>query len=128
MLSKVCSLVQGKNNMKALLFVSPISMLLFGCSPSMPGCGDLETTGLVLQIATEELHKSFVWRNAETNKPEYTAVTTIITKERNEKTGALSCEARLLKSFGTQLTQEVQIAYTVERTDDGELYVTVYGI
>ncbi|WP_152414468.1 hypothetical protein [Blastomonas sp. AAP53] len=51
----------------------------------------------------------------------------IILVDRNEATGAVECKADLNVSLG-ELSSESQINFTVEKTSEGELYGTVFGI
>jgi hypothetical protein len=124
--SRANSVGNGMNNVKKLLLAISILMVFSGCSSSVPGCSDSETTDLVLQIAKPELQKYLF---AQLDKAEYTGVNTIITTNTDEKTGFHECKAELEKSFnGKEIKQSVPITYKVEQTDKGKLYVTVRGL
>lgn len=98
--------------------------VLNGCGSGVPGCGDQETKDLVSSIADREFSKQM---GAEAAKMINWKVVAIRTTDKNEKTGALECAADLEVS-GPGGTHEAPITYTVEKTDDGDFYVNVFGL
>lgn len=112
-------------NIRSLIVCSTL-IILFGCSSTSIACNDSETKDMVLEIATEKLHQSFIWINSSYNKPEYTDLKDVITTEESEK--AKTCKANLEKSFGDQAKEEIPINYTIEITDEGKKIITIYGI
>mgnify|MGYP006113370931 CR=1 FL=1 len=113
--------------MKRTMLALPLIALLAGCSPSVPKCGDSETTDLVKQIANEEMISQL---GAESAKLFSYSVNAIRTTDENDKTGAFECAAQLeIHASNKGNSNEIPITYTVEMTDDGEeFYVNVYGL
>lgn len=111
-------------NVKKILLTIPVLMFSTGCSSSVPSCSDSETTDLVLQIATQELEKAKKGLNITSNKLKYIGINTIITTDTDEKTGFHECKAELESSSKAT----IPITYKVEKTDNGEIYVTVHGL
>ncbi len=127
--SKANSVGKGMNNVKKILLAISILMVFSGCSSSVPSCSDSETTDLVLQIAKQQLEKYLSTVSITSHRPEYTGIDTIITTNTDEKTGFHECQAKLEKSFNeSEVKQSIPITYKVEKTDKGELYVTVRGL
>ncbi|NGZ15670.1 hypothetical protein HGG78_18345 [Vibrio aestuarianus] len=113
--------------MKKAALALPLIVLLGGCSPSAPKCGDSETTDLVKEIANDEMINQL---GAEAAKIFSYSVNAIRTTDENDKTGAFECAAQLdIHASTTGQSNEIPITYTVEMTDDGEqFYVNVYGL
>lgn len=113
--------------MKKAALAIPLIVLLGGCSPSVPKCGDSETTDLVKEIANDHMINGL---GAEMAKVVSLSVTAIRTTDENDKTGSFECAAQLeMYSSTTGQSDEMPITYTVEMTDDGEqFYVNVYGL
>lgn len=100
------------------------SALLAACGSGVPACSDTETTDLVVEIADREFTNQM---GAELAKVLEWEVVAIRTTDENEKTGALECAANL-QVTGPAGTKEAPITYTVEKTDDGDFYVNVFGL
>lgn len=100
------------------------SALLSACGSGVPGCSDSETTDLVVEIADREFTSQM---GAELAKVLTWEVVAIRTTDENEKTGAFDCAANL-QVTGPAGTKEAPITYTVEKTDDGNFYVNVFGL
>ncbi len=114
--------------MKKLVIPALLSTLVItGCSTSVPKCSDEETIDLVKQIADEEMANQLGPAMAKLFSYKVTAIRTTNT---HEKTGAHECAAQLgITASNTGMTNELPITYTVELTDDKkEFYVTVYGL
>lgn len=113
--------------MKKVFLSIPLLLLLGGCSPSVPKCGDAETIDLVKQIANDEMTNQL---GAEAAKLFTYSVNAIRTTDEHEKTGAFECAAQLeVHASTTGQSNELPITYTVEATDKGdEFYVNVYGL
>lgn len=113
--------------MKKAALALPLIVLLGGCSPSVPKCGDSETTDLVKEIANDEMINQL---GADAAKIFSYSVNAIRTTDENDKTGAFECAAQLdIHASTTGQSNEIPITYTVEMTDDGEqFYVNVYGL
>lgn len=103
------------------------TLVIAGCSPSVPKCGDEETIDLVKEIADEEMANQL---GAQMAKLFSYKVSAIRTTNVNEKTGAYECAAQLtVTASNTGQSSDLPITYTVELTDDKkEFYVTVYGL
>jgi hypothetical protein len=123
------SVGNGMNNVKKILLTMTVLMVFNGCSSSIPSCSDSETTDLVLQIAKQELQKYLKVVTITSHTPEFTGINKIMTTNTDEKTGFHECKAELEKSFnGSEMKLPIPITYKVEKTDKGEIYVTVYGL
>lgn len=112
---------------KVILGLIPLTIALAGCSPTVPKCGDSETTDLVKQIANDEMINQL---GLEASKTFTYSVNGIRTTDENEKTGAFECAAQLeIHASKIGNSSEIPITYTVEMTDDGEqFYVNVFGL
>lgn len=103
------------------------SVLVGSCSKSVPKCSDDQTVDLVIQIARDEYKKSV-------RRELGLSLSAIRTTGSNSETGAQSCAASLSIEgipgiFPNQtLSKTVDITYTSELTDDGQLYVEVIGL
>lgn len=111
-------------------FIIPLAistLVITGCSTSIPKCSDEETIDLVKQIADREMANQL---GAETAKLFSYTVNAIRTTNTNEKTGAHECAAQLqINASNTGQANEIPITYTVEITDNkDEFYVNVYGL
>ncbi|OZT75399.1 hypothetical protein CE457_03130 [Vreelandella boliviensis LC1] len=95
--------------------------LISACSNNVPGCSDSQVTDLVLEITNDELTK--VWGQEDANAT-HLSLNAIRTTDENEKTGALNCAAELSFNQATKFP----VTYTVEVTDDEQIYVTVFGL
>lgn len=102
---------------------------LAGCGEEL-SCSAHETRQLVDQIAMDEAKRGGA---LEPDRPTMTlSMSDIITTDK-QKTKT-SCKAKLTVTFTLRGSTEpprssdLSISYTVERTDDGRLYVTVQGI
>lgn len=114
--------------MKKLIIPSILSTIVIsGCSQSVPKCGDTETTDLVKQIADREMGNQL---GSEAAKMFSYTVGAIRTTSTNEQTGAHECAAQLgITASNTGQTNEIPITYTVEMTDNGdEFFVNVFGL
>jgi hypothetical protein len=113
--------------MRRILLYLPLIVFLGGCSPSVPKCGDTETTDLVKEIANDEMVKQV---GAEVAKLFSYSVSAIRTTDEDDKTGMFECAAQLeIHASKTGESNEIPITYTVEVTDSGEeFYVSVYGL
>ncbi|NAW69445.1 hypothetical protein CAG54_12955 [Vibrio sp. V27_P1S3P104] len=113
--------------MKQIILALPLVFLLGGCSPSVPKCGDSETTDLIKQIANDEMINQL---GSNAGKMFSYSVNAIRTTDKNDKTGAFECAAQLeIHARNTGNSSEIPITYTVEMTDNGkEFYVNVYGL
>jgi hypothetical protein len=56
------------------------------------------------------------------------ALKTIRTKAKNPDTGELTCEGTILADVPDWGGAHMDVSFTVEKTTDGELYVTIYGL
>lgn len=95
--------------------------LMSACSNNVPSCSDSQATDLVIEITKDEIASQY----GQTRANELTlTLDAIRTTDENEKTGAFDCAADLHSNEGSQFP----ITYTVETTDDGRVYVTVFGL
>ncbi|MGK9046691.1 hypothetical protein KXR63_04895 [Stutzerimonas chloritidismutans] len=112
-----------KHTLASAALITAITTLS-GCGSGVPGCGDQETKDLVSSIADREFAKQMGAEAAQLIKWKVIAIRTT---DENEKTGAFECAANLEVS-GPGGTHEAPITYTVEKTDDGDFYVNVFGL
>lgn len=92
----------------------------------VPKCGSSDVTGLVTQIADQEMTKQLGEMAAKTFTYN---VKTIRTTDSNDETGAHECAANLEIIGKNGKSNSIPITYTVENTDDGEnIYVNVFGL
>jgi hypothetical protein len=117
------------------------------------GCSSAAAQDLVLQIAGDEVKQQTEAELRARNPfdwPPYTQPNTktmdkiaalagslgladIRTDDKNAATGAVSCAARLRSSMtmgkgSDDKVIDTQITYTLQRTDEGKLYATVFGL
>lgn len=112
---------------KLIIPVILSTVVIAGCSQSVPKCSDTETTDLVKQISDREMVNQL---GIEAAKMFSYKVGAIRTTSTNEQTGAHECAAQLnVTASNTGEMTELPITYTVEVTDNGEeFYVEVYGL
>lgn len=55
-------------------------------------------------------------------------MSSIITTDKDNNTGRVSCKSNLSVNFGAWGDYDRPMNYTVERTSDGETFVTLLGI
>jgi len=119
--------VQGK----AMLLASILGSIWFyntlggsATGSSSLACSSNDVTGLVTDIAKDEMAKYAHFTGEVTNHE----VQSIRTTNTNKQTGALECAANLAFSVNSQASS-IPITYTVEITDNKEeIYVNVFGL
>lgn len=114
--------------MKKVIVISSLiaCSLLSACGKKAPECNAEETQKLVKQIAQGEFAKA-TYSNENAAAASY-ALSGIRTTNVNKETGARQCAAHIdirSPSFGNHA---LEITYNVELTDDGQFYVTVFGL
>lgn len=129
-------------NQTRIILVSLVSMAVSACSVSTPACGDDRTKKLVLEITNTALKDKFknfagliqamaaargmkFYDNYESIK---LTLDDVRTSDKNEKTGKLSCTAKLIASAGSKQVA-VDIAYSSELANNGDKhYVQVFDL
>jgi len=105
-----------------------LSGILVGCGEEL-SCSSLETQQLVEQIALGEAKKAGLLTP---DRPSISfSLSEIITTDKLK--AKTICKAKLNMTMAMQgppegNRSELMITYNVEKTDDGQLYVTVYGL
>lgn len=111
-----------------VLLLLVISFIFMGCSKT-PECSDSSVKELVFDISKTELRRQLEgsYQDSSVVDKVKMGLDSIRTQEVNKDTGARSCAGEL--SFtGEKGTKKFPITYTVEATDDGDMYVNVYGL
>lgn len=129
--------------MKSIVKISVIflvTLLLVGWDwGKTPRCSDATVQATVIQIVREEMLKKLQELKAEATMPipdleaewmdaiKRVKLDAIRTRFVDPITGNCDCAATITVQ-GSESEPPIPIIYIVERGDDGELYVTVYGL
>lgn len=103
-------------------------LLANSCTPSVPKCGDTDTIKTVKEIIQEGLK---VLGNKETPAESILTfdIKAIRTVSTDKQTGSHSCAAIFELNFLINgISTSLPITYKVEKTDDGEIYVTTSAV
>lgn len=102
--------------------------IISACSTSAPKCADQKTIDLVLKIAQQEFDKKVGSQIRKEIADKFSmALGAIRTTGAEEKTGAQACAAELILK-NPMGEDKLNITYKSEKTDNGEHYVTVFGL
>jgi hypothetical protein len=96
-----------------------LPVLLVGCGDEL-SCSTKETRQLVEQIVQSQINTSYRFRPSTVF-----SLDDIITTDKQKARTA--CKAKLHTTDSIE-QNNLDITYTVEKTDDGRLYVTVFGL
>jgi hypothetical protein len=105
--------------------------ILSGCGDNLD-CSADETRNLVHQIAGNEFKRQIGFSPDQELPGLRFSMADIITKEKVK--GKVMCGAKLHMVYpldrkdGTIYERDFNVTYNVEKTDDGRLYVTVFGL
>lgn len=109
---------------KTTLSALTVAALISGCSTSIPECGDQKSVDLVTEKVMTELKKQGGGKADEVD----IKISSIRTQNTNEQTGAQQCAAELNLTMDNGRTANGPITYTIEKTDEDELFVSVEGL
>jgi len=103
-------------------------MFMASCGQA-PKCSSEEAKETVLDISRNELKKQMNSAYGNDNMADKLklALDAIREKEVNKETGARHCSAELVME-GSGKSQRLPIDYTLENTEDGNFYASVYGL
>ncbi len=107
-----------------------LSVALAGCGQEELSCSSPDTQQLVKQIALDEANKAGLLTPGQPSISY--SLGSIVTAEKG--TTKTACKAVLTLTFSVKgppersHSSDLNITYNVEKTDDGRLYVTVYGL
>lgn len=129
-----------------IIGVAGIGLSLNGCTSGAPKCSDSDVQELVVDISAKEgkrqagyesLVQGLEHSSSEEGKQDLQgmienidkryaglSLTAIRTSESNDEIQKASCKGQLL--FSNQVTFD--ISYTAQYTEDGQLFVEVYGL
>ena len=109
--------------------VLALPLILTGCGDDLD-CSAGQTRNLVYQIATNSLKRQVGPKLEQIFPGLSLSLADIVTEQKAN--GKAMCSAQLHMSVhaqdGTVRQSEMHITYRLERTDDGRLYATVYGL
>lgn len=103
------------------------TVVITGCSQSVPTCGDDQTIGLVTEFSAKKAKDELGEYRVKNLSYTIGAIRTIDT---NSKNGSYQCAAQLvINNDATAQSNEIPITYTAQMTDNGEeFFVDVKGL
>jgi hypothetical protein len=106
-----------------VLFLILAGVIMIACSKSAPGCNDAATKETVVKIAARQygLQLAQMGRGAD----EFSVINV---RTKSKEGGKCFCAAELIFDLGGGADRKFPITYTSELTEDGNPYVTVYGL
>lgn len=107
-----------------------VTTVASGCSSSNLSCSDETVIDLVKDIAFDDdmsTIRYFGWKEPAREEYKY-SVQSIRLKDNNSETGKITCAAELGKTINDKVLKAQPIEYTAQTTNDGEVFVEVYGL